>query len=98
MPRSSLSRPGHFNDHLQRISDAVHESMVTTFEVPAKDRFQSSPGTPQRAVCARVPRHPTQRAGFIQITCNEDARSTEEGAIARLASSIEASGVIKRRT
>jgi hypothetical protein len=28
------------NEHLQRISDAVHESMITTFEVPAKDRFQ----------------------------------------------------------
>jgi 4-oxalocrotonate tautomerase len=87
------------NEHLQRISDAVHESMVTTFDVPAKDRFQVlTRHAPNELV------HAPEYLGirhdgpvvFIQITCNEGRTVEKKKALfARLASSIEAVGVIK---
>jgi len=46
------------NEHLQRISDAVHESMVTTFGVPAKGRTGPS---------ATVPRNTPPDTGDIRI-------------------------------
>lgn len=87
------------NEHLQRISHAVHESMVTTFKVPAKDRFQVlTRHAPNELICAPeyldiVHSGPVV---FIQITCNE-GRTTEmkKALFARLAASIEAGGLIR---
>ena len=84
------------NEHLQRISDAVHESMITTFDVPAKDRFQVlTRHAPNELVSA--PEHlGIGPVVFIQITCNEGRTLEKKKALfARLASSIEAGGVIK---
>jgi phenylpyruvate tautomerase PptA (4-oxalocrotonate tautomerase family) len=87
------------NEHLQRISDAVHESMVTAFDVPAKDRFQVlTRHAPNELVCAPeylgIPH--SGPVVFIQITCNEGRTLDKKKALyARLASSIEAGGVIK---
>jgi phenylpyruvate tautomerase PptA (4-oxalocrotonate tautomerase family) len=87
------------NEHLQRISDAIHDSMVTTFDVPAKDRFQVlTRHAPNEIVCAPeylgIPH--SGRVVFIQITCNEGRTLDMKKALfARLASSIEAGGFIK---
>ena len=87
------------NEHLQRISDAVHESMVTTFQVPAKDRFQVlTRHLPDELICAPeyldiVHSGPVV---FIQITCNEGRTLEMKKALfARLAASIEAGGFIR---
>jgi phenylpyruvate tautomerase PptA (4-oxalocrotonate tautomerase family) len=87
------------NEHLQRISDAVHESMVTTFQVPAKDRFQVlTRHPPDELICA--PEYlDIVHSGpivFIQITCNEGRTLEMKKALfARLAASIEAGGFIR---
>jgi phenylpyruvate tautomerase PptA (4-oxalocrotonate tautomerase family) len=87
------------NEHLQRISDAIHDSMVKTFDVPAKDRFQVlTRHAPNEIVCAPeylgIPHG--GRVVFIQITCNEGRTLDMKKALfARLASSIEAGGFIK---
>src|SRR5258706_3047360 len=87
------------NEHLQRISDAAQESMVTTFEVPAKDRFQVlTRHAANELICAPeylgIPH--SGPVVFIQITCNEGRTLDMKKALfARLASSIEAGGVIK---
>ena len=87
------------DEHLQRISDAVHESMVTTFQVPAKDRFQVlTRHPPDELICAPeyldiVHSGPVV---FIQITCNEGRTLEMKKALfARLAASIEAGGFIR---
>jgi 4-oxalocrotonate tautomerase len=87
------------DEHLQRISDAVHESMVTTFQVPAKDRFQVLTRHPRdELICA--PEYldivHSGPAVFIQITCNE-GRTLEmkKSLFACLAASIEAGGFIR---
>ena len=87
------------NEHLQRISHAVHESMVTTFQVPAKDRFQVlTRHAPNELICAPeyldiVHSGPVV---FIQITCNEGRTPEMKKALfARLAASIEAGGLIR---
>ena len=87
------------NEHLQRISDAVHESMVTTFQVPAKDRFQVlTRHLPDELICAAeylgiIHSGPI---AFIQITCNEGRTLEMKKALfARLAASIDAGGFIR---
>ena len=87
------------DDHLQRISDAIHTSMVDTFDVPEKDRFQVLlRHAPHELIC------PPEYLGIthvgpmvlIQITCNE-GRSLEmkKALYARLASSIAAAGFVQ---
>jgi phenylpyruvate tautomerase PptA (4-oxalocrotonate tautomerase family) len=87
------------NEHLQRISDAVHESMITTFDVPAKDRFQVlTRHAPHELVYPPEYLDIPHRGPvvFIQITCNEGRTLEKKKALfARLASSIEAGGAIK---
>ena len=99
MPFVRISTQEISNEHLQRISDAVHESMVTTFQVPAKDRFQVlTRHAPNELICAPeyldiVHRGPVV---FIQITCNEGRTLEMKKALfARLAASIEAGGLIR---
>jgi phenylpyruvate tautomerase PptA (4-oxalocrotonate tautomerase family) len=87
------------NERLQRISDAVHESMVTTFQVPAKDRFQVlTRHAPNELICA--PEYLDIVHGgpvvFVQITCNEGRTlGMKQALFARLAASIAAGGVVR---
>jgi len=87
------------NEHLERISDAVHESMVTTFNVPAKDRFQVLTRHAPHELVYPAEYLDIPHSGpvvIIQITCNEGRTLDMKKALfARLASSIEAGGVIK---
>jgi hypothetical protein len=54
------------HEQLQRISDAIHESMVTTFQVPAKNRFQvlarHAPGELKKRRCSDAWLPPSRRA------------------------------------
>src|SRR5260370_41221877 len=87
------------NEHLQRISDAVHESMVATFDVPAKDRFQVLTRHAPHELVYPPEYLDIPHSGpvvFIQITCNEGRTLDMKKALfARLASSIEAGGGLK---
>jgi phenylpyruvate tautomerase PptA (4-oxalocrotonate tautomerase family) len=74
MPLVRISAPQHLDDaQLAHISNAVHDAMVATFNVPADDRFQvltrHPPGeiivTPEYLGVAH-----TSNAVFVQITCN----------------------------
>jgi 4-oxalocrotonate tautomerase len=84
---------------LTDISDAVHDSMVSTFNVPRKDRFQ---------VLTRHAAHEltyppeyldvvhSARIALIQITCNEGRTLEMKKALfALIASSVEATGAVK---
>jgi phenylpyruvate tautomerase PptA (4-oxalocrotonate tautomerase family) len=87
------------SEHLQRLSDAVHESMVATFQVPAKDRFQVlTRHAPGELIC--TPEYldvvHSGPAVFIQITCNEGRTiETKKALFARLAAAIEAGGCVR---
>ena len=87
------------SEYLQRISDAVHESMVTAFGVPTKDRFQVLTRHAPNELVFPPEYLDIPHIGpvvFIQITCNEGRTVDMKKALfARLASSIEAGGAIK---
>jgi phenylpyruvate tautomerase PptA (4-oxalocrotonate tautomerase family) len=99
MPFVRISLRGDMTDkQLSDISDAVHDSMVQTFNVPAKDRFQVlSRHPPQELVCAAeyLDIAHGARVVFIQITCNE-GRTVEmkKALFARLASAVAAAGAL----
>lgn len=87
------------HEQLQRISDAIHESMVTTFQVPAKDRFQVlTQHASGELICTPeyldiVHRGPVV---LIQITCNEGRTlETKKALFRRMAASIEAGGFVR---
>jgi 4-oxalocrotonate tautomerase len=99
MPFVRVSAPEATSDEeLQLISDAIHESMVATFNVPAKDRFQVlTRHAPNEISCA--PEYlgiaHSERVVLIQITCNEGRTLDMKKALfAQLASSIAASTAI----
>jgi 4-oxalocrotonate tautomerase len=99
MPLVRVSVPQHLDDtQLEHISDSIHESMVTTFNVPADDRFQVlTRHAANELVCA--PKYldisHTGSVVFIQITCNEGRTVEMKRALfAKLASSIAAGGAI----
>jgi phenylpyruvate tautomerase PptA (4-oxalocrotonate tautomerase family) len=73
--------------------------MVTTFDVPAKDRFQVLTRHAANELVYAPEYLGIRHDGpvvFIQITCNEGRTLEKKKALfARLASSIEAGGVIK---
>jgi 4-oxalocrotonate tautomerase len=97
MPFVRISLRGDMTDkQLSDIADAVHDSMVQTFNVPAKDRFQVvTRHSPLELVCA--PEYLDiahgARVAFIQITCNQ-GRTVEmkKALFAMLASSVAAAG------
>ena len=100
MPFVRISLPQQLADaQLGSISDAVHEAMVRTFNVPAKDRFQVlTRHAPHELVCTDeyldIAHGP--RVAFVQITCNEGRSVNMKKALyAQLAASIEAGGAIK---
>jgi 4-oxalocrotonate tautomerase len=99
MPLVRISLRGELTDsQLGAVSDAVHDAMVQTFNVPAKDRFQVlTCHPPQELVC--TPEYLDiahgARVAFIQITCNEGRTLEMKKALfARLAASIEATGAV----
>jgi 4-oxalocrotonate tautomerase len=59
---------------VQHLSNAIHEALVTTFNVPEADRFQVlTQLTPQALICSTEYlgiKH-SDKVAFIQITCNE---------------------------
>jgi len=80
MPFVRVSLPHDLDERqVAAIGDAVHESMVQTFNVPPKDRFQVlTRHAPHELVCTAeyldIAHGP--RVAFVQITCNE-GRSVE---------------------
>ena len=100
MPFVRISLRGELTDQqLSDISDAVHDSMVQTFNVPPKDRFQVlTRHAPLEISC--TPEYLDiahgARVAFVQITCNEGRTLEMKKALyAKLASSIEATGAVK---
>ena len=99
MPLVRIAVPRHLDDtQLKHIADSIHESMVTTFNVPADDRFQVfTRHTDSELVWAPtylgIPH--TRSIVFVQITCNE-GRTVEmkKALFARLASSIARGGAV----
>ena len=100
MPLVRVSLPHDLTDaQVTAIGDAIHDTLVRTFDVPAKDRFQIlTRHRPHELVCAPeylgIVHGP--RVAFVQITCNE-GRSVERkrSLYATLAASIDAHGAIK---
>jgi 4-oxalocrotonate tautomerase len=99
MPFVRISVPKEVSDQaIAHVSNAVHDSMVKTFNVPPLDRFQViSRHAPNELVCAPEYlgiRH-TAMVAMVQITCNE-GRTLEmkKSLFATIASSIAAGGVI----
>jgi len=99
MPFVRISVPDKLsNNDLQQIADAVHESLVATFEVPVKDRFQVVTKHAAHELIYAPEYLGIQHSdpvAFIQITCN-DGRSVgmKKALFARLAAAIAAGGVI----
>ena len=75
MPIARISVPQALTaEQVATISDCIHESMTSTFNVPIDDRFHIiSRHSPAELVC--TPNYlgigHTDRVIFIQITCNE---------------------------
>jgi len=99
MPLVRISVPQHLDDkQLKHISDATHAAMVSTFNVPADDRFQAlTRHAGAELVCTpqylEIPH--TGAVVFIQITCNEGRTVDMKKALfAKLASSIAGGGAV----
>lgn len=99
MPFVRISVPEELSDQaVAYVSNVVHDSMVTTFNVPPLDRFQViSRHAPNELVCAPEYlgiRH-TARVAMVQITCNE-GRTLEmkKNLFAAIAASVAAGGTI----
>lgn len=75
MPFARIFVPDHLSAaQLHHVTNAVHQSLVSTFNVPAADRFQVITRHPSdELICS--PEYlgiaHTGSAAFIQITCNE---------------------------
>ena len=99
MPFVRASVPGRFSDaQVARVSDAIHESMVETFNVPADDRFQViSRHAPRELVCSPSflgIRHSADVV-LVQITCSEGrSLETKKALFSALARSIARDGVV----
>lgn len=99
MPFVRIDLPAQLTrEQVQHVSDAIHDSMVATFNVPMDDRFQViSRRGPDDLVCA--PSYlgiaHTERIVFVQITCNE-GRTVEMKKLlfATIASSIARGGAV----
>ena len=99
MPFVRVALPAQFSrEQVRQVSDAIHDSMVATFNVPVDDRFQViSRHGPDELVCA--PSYlgiaHTDRVVFVQITCNE-GRTVEMKKLlfATIASSIASGGAV----
>lgn len=83
-----------------RLSDAIHEALVATFNVPLQDRFQTiNLRTPGTQICTDefLGITHSQQVVFVQITC-AIGRSTEikKELYARLASDIAERTAFKR--
>ena len=101
MPFVRVSLPRQLADaQLGSISDAVHEAMVRTFNVPAKDRFQVlTRHAPGELVCAAeyLDIHHGDQVAFVQITCNEGRTLDMKKALfAQLAAGIAAASPIRQ--
>lgn len=99
MPLVRISLPQHITAAQARhISDAVHDSMVSSFNVPADDRFQIlSRHAPGELVCtpAYLGIAHADALVFIQITCNEGRTLDMKKALfARIAGSIAEGGAV----
>jgi 4-oxalocrotonate tautomerase len=75
MPFVRISVPQRLSKaQLQHISNAVHQAMVSTFNVPAADLFQVlTRHPPEELICSPEYLGITHSSAvaFIQITCNE---------------------------
>jgi len=99
VPLVRISLPQHITAAQARhISDAVHDSMVSSFNVPADDRFQIlSRHAPGELVCtpAYLGIAHADALVFIQITCNEGRTLDMKKALfARIAGSIAEGGAV----
>ena len=97
MPFVRASFPDRFSDaQVARVSDAIHRSMVETFNVPADDRFQViSRHAPGELVCSPSFLGIAHSADvvLVQITCSEGrALETKKALFAALARSIARDG------
>ena len=99
MPFVRASVPDRFSDaQVARVSDAIHESMVETFNVPADDRFQViSRHAPRELVCSPSflgIRHSADVV-LVQITCSEGRSvETKKALFTALALSIARDGAV----
>jgi phenylpyruvate tautomerase PptA (4-oxalocrotonate tautomerase family) len=100
MPLVRISLPEQLDPaQVAHISDAIHDSMTSTFNVPVDDRFQViSRLAPPDLVCtpAYLGIAHTGRVVFVQITCNEGRTLEMKKALfAALAESIARGGAVK---
>jgi 4-oxalocrotonate tautomerase len=99
MPLVRISVPQELSDQVvAHVSNAVHDSMVNTFNVPPQDRFQViHRHSLHELVCAPEYlgiRH-TAKVVMLQITCNEGrTQEMKKGLFAAIAAAIAAGGVI----
>ena len=100
MPFVRISVTHDVNDkQVQHVADAVHRSLVSTFNVPEADRFQVlTRHAENELIC--TPEYlgvvHGSAVAFIQITCNEGRTLEMKKALyAALAESISAGGAIK---
>ncbi len=97
MPFVRIDVPSHFTEaRLHAVADAVHDSLVKTFNVPADDRFQAL----QRHAAGEVVIAPSymgishgRNAVLVQITCSEGRSIPVKKALfAAIAESVSAAG------
>lgn len=99
MPLVRASLPARATPaQMRQISDAIHESLVATFQVPAEDRFQVLTRHEDDALVC-TPRYlgivHEGPVAFVQITCSEGRPLEVKRALyQRLASAIAAGGYI----
>jgi phenylpyruvate tautomerase PptA (4-oxalocrotonate tautomerase family) len=99
MPFVRIDVPSHFSEaRLHAVADAVHASLVQTFNVPQDDRFQAL----QRHAAGELAIAPSylgishgRNAVLVQITCSE-GRSipTKKALFAAIASSVAEAGAL----
>ncbi|HUP06181.1 MAG TPA: tautomerase family protein [Caldimonas sp.] len=99
MPFVRASVPDRFSDaQVARISEAIHASMVETFDVPADDRFQViSRHRPGDLVCSPSFLGISHSADvvLVQITCSEGRTlETKRALFKALARSIARDGAV----
>ena len=99
MPLVRISAPQHLDDEqLAHISDAVHDAMTATFDVPVEDRFQiltrHPPGELIVAPTYLGIAH-SATVVLVQITCNEGRTVEKKKALfERLATAVADGGAV----
>ena len=101
MPLVRASLPHDLTDaQAAAIGEAIHDALVQTFNVPAKDRFQVlTRHAPGELVCAAeyLDIHHGDQVAFVQITCNEGRTLEMKRALfAQLAAGIAAASPIRQ--